>query len=45
MSKVSEAAPEILDVLIVGGGPGGTATAFHAIELGLRTLVELLNRD
>ena len=22
--------PELLDVLIVGGGPGGTATAFRA---------------
>jgi len=31
--------PEILDVLIVGGGPGGTAAAFRAKELGLAALV------
>ncbi len=31
--------PELLDVLIVGGGPGGTATAFRAKELGLAALV------
>ena len=31
--------PEILDVLIVGGGPGGTAAAFHAKEIGLSILV------
>lgn len=31
--------PDILDVLIVGGGPGGTATAFRAKELGLAMLV------
>jgi pSer/pThr/pTyr-binding forkhead associated (FHA) protein/thioredoxin reductase/ferredoxin len=29
----------VLDVLIVGGGPGGTATAFRARELGLHALV------
>ena len=29
----------ILDVLIVGGGPFGTATAFRATELGLNALV------
>ena len=37
-----------LDVLIVGGGPSGTATAFRAKELGLKALVieldELLKR-
>ncbi len=27
--------PEILDLLIVGGGPAGTAAAFRAKELGL----------
>lgn len=27
------------DILIVGGGPGGTATAFRAKELGLKALV------
>lgn len=30
---------ETLDVLIVGGGPAGTAAAFRAKELGLRALV------
>lgn len=31
--------PEILDMLVVGGGPAGTAAAFHAKELGLNALV------
>jgi len=31
--------PEVLDLLIVGGGPGGTAAAFRARELGLAALV------
>ena len=31
--------PDVLDVLIVGGGPFGTATAFRAKELGLTALV------
>ncbi|GEM_PF-702336 len=31
--------PEILDLLIVGGGPAGTAAAFRARELGLAGLV------
>ena len=31
--------PEILDLLIVGGGPAGTAAAFRAKELGLSALV------
>ncbi len=31
--------PEVLDLLIVGGGPGGTATAFRAKEIGLSALV------
>ena len=31
--------PEVLDMLIVGGGPGGTAAAFRAKELGLAALV------
>ena len=31
--------PDVLDVLIVGGGPFGTATAFRAKELGLAALV------
>ncbi len=31
--------PEVLDLLVVGGGPGGTATAFRARELGLAVLV------
>ncbi len=31
--------PEVLDMLIVGGGPAGTAAAFHAKELGLNALV------
>ncbi len=31
--------PEVLDFLIVGGGPGGTAAAFRAKELGISALV------
>ena len=31
--------PEVLDLLIVGGGPAGTACAFRAKELGLSALV------
>lgn len=31
--------PEVLDLLIVGAGPFGTAAAFRARELGLRALV------
>jgi thioredoxin reductase/ferredoxin len=31
--------PDVLDVLIVGGGPFGTAAAFRAKELGLSALV------
>jgi len=31
--------PEVLDILVVGGGPAGTATAFRAKELGLSALV------
>lgn len=31
--------PPVLDVLIVGGGPAGTMTAFRAKELGLAALV------
>lgn len=31
--------PEVLDLLIVGGGPAGTAAAFRAKELGLSALV------
>jgi thioredoxin reductase/ferredoxin/pSer/pThr/pTyr-binding forkhead associated (FHA) protein len=31
--------PPVLDALIVGGGPFGTAAAFRAKELGLRALV------
>ncbi|MDZ7359890.1 MAG: FHA domain-containing protein [candidate division KSB1 bacterium] len=31
--------PEVLDMLIVGGGPAGTAAAFRAKELGLIALV------
>lgn len=30
---------ETLDLLVVGGGPGGTAAAFRARELGIRSLV------
>ena len=29
----------VLDILIVGGGPGGTAAAFRARELGLKALI------
>ncbi len=31
--------PDVLDLLIVGGGPAGTAAAFRARELGLSALV------
>ena len=31
--------PDVLDMLIVGGGPAGTAAAFRAKELGLTALV------
>lgn len=31
--------PEVWDILIAGGGPAGTATAFRAKELGLKALV------
>lgn len=31
--------PEVLDMLIVGGGPAGTSAAFRAKELGLAALV------
>ncbi|MBX2819758.1 MAG: FAD-dependent oxidoreductase [Rhodothermaceae bacterium] len=31
--------PDVLDVVIVGGGPAGTAAAFRAKELGLSALV------
>jgi pSer/pThr/pTyr-binding forkhead associated (FHA) protein/thioredoxin reductase/ferredoxin len=31
--------PDVLDMLVVGGGPAGTAAAFHAKELGLAALV------
>lgn len=37
------ALPDLLDVLIVGGGPAGTAVAFRARELGLPALV--IERD
>ena len=30
---------EVLDMLIVGGGPGGTAAAFRAKELGIEPLI------
>lgn len=33
------ALPTVLDVLVVGGGPAGTAAAFRAKELGLAVLV------
>ncbi len=33
------ALPDVLDVLVVGGGPAGTAAAFRAKELGLVTLL------
>ena len=43
--KVAQAQelPEVLDVLIAGGGPGGTAAALRATELGLSCLV--IDRD
>ena len=38
-SRPAAAGSDVLDLLIVGGGPAGTATAFRAKELGIRTLV------
>jgi thioredoxin reductase/pSer/pThr/pTyr-binding forkhead associated (FHA) protein/ferredoxin len=35
----SQTGAEILDALIIGGGPAGTAAAFRARELGLNALV------
>ena len=34
---------DVFDILIVGGGPAGTAAAFRAAELGLSALV--IDRD
>lgn len=31
--------PDVLDLLVVGAGPAGTAAAFRAVELGLSVLV------
>ncbi len=31
--------PDVLDLLVVGGGPAGTAAAFRAKELGMTALV------
>lgn len=39
MRKLPEVLPDVLDLLVVGGGPGGTVTAFRAKELGLSALV------
>ncbi len=39
MNNTSATPNELLDLLIVGGGPAGTAAAFRARELGLRALV------
>ena len=41
--KAAREVPEVLDVLIAGGGPGGTAAAMRATELGLACLV--IDRD
>ncbi len=35
----SKQKPVVLDMLVVGGGPAGTAAAFRARELGLKALV------
>jgi len=37
--KAPQTLPEVLDMLIVGGGPAGTSAALHAKELGLSALV------
>ncbi len=39
MTSQESTASEVLDILVVGGGPGGTAAAFRARELGLSVLV------
>jgi alkyl hydroperoxide reductase subunit AhpF len=31
--KKSVSLPDVLDLMVVGGGPAGTAAAFHAKEL------------
>ena len=38
-SQRGQSPQQIYDVLVVGGGPGGTAAAFRARELGLRCVV------
>lgn len=37
--KTSLEIPEVWDMIIVGGGPAGTAAAFRAKELGIKALV------
>ncbi len=37
--KTSPEIPQVWDMLIVGGGPAGTAAAFRAKELGIKALV------
>jgi len=39
MSEMKPQSNRLYDVLVVGGGPGGTAAAFRARELGLEALV------
>ena len=39
MRELPKILPDVLDLLVVGGGPGGTMTAFRARELGLSALV------
>jgi thioredoxin reductase/pSer/pThr/pTyr-binding forkhead associated (FHA) protein/ferredoxin len=39
MSNAPNATSQLIDMLIVGGGPAGTAAAFRAKELGIRALV------
>ncbi|HUF77829.1 MAG TPA: FHA domain-containing protein [Thermoanaerobaculia bacterium] len=39
MRELPRVLPEVLDLLVVGGGPGGTMAAFRARELGLSALV------
>ena len=39
LAEYRPASTQVLDMLIVGGGPAGTAAAFRAKELGLKAFL------